>query len=117
MVPRITQFSDLDYVADAFASNRKDFLFTEFNVIDEDDAVFYGQLKKEKLKIRLEEFESALQRVPDEDLFPEFPPDAKYTVAPDDVSKDDTTLYLKRQRLDYYHDYKEQGVLHIIPQM
>jgi hypothetical protein len=115
MAPRITNFSDLGYLAEAFVNNRKDFLFTEFNVVDEDDAVFYGQLKKEKLKISLEEFESALQRVPDEDLYPEVPSDA--TVAPDDAGKNDDALYLKRPRLDYYYDYREQGVLHIIPQM
>jgi hypothetical protein len=115
MAPRITQFSDLSYLAEAFQNNCKDFLFTEFNVIDEDDAVFYGQLQKEKLKISLEEFESALQRVPNEDLYPEVPSDA--TVAPDDVGTNDHAVYLKRPRLDYYYDYREQGVLRIIPQM
>jgi hypothetical protein len=86
-------------------------------VIDEDDAVFYGQLKKEKLVISLEEFESALHRVPDEDLFPELPSDATYTLAPDDSDNDKDALHLKRPRLDYYHDYREQNALHIIPEM
>ncbi|KAK4233214.1 kinase-like protein [Achaetomium macrosporum] len=68
-------------------SSHEEFLYTEFNVIDEDD-------------VMLEQFESALQRVPDEENYAEFP-----------------QLHSLHQAAasDVYSDCKEQDVLHLFP--
>jgi serine/threonine protein kinase len=116
MAPRITKFNDLTYVSEVFGESVEDFLYTEFTVVDEDDVVYYGQLKKAKLTISLEEYEAALQRVPDEDLYPLLPSDAKFTIAPK-TPNDDDAIYLKRPRIKLCNDYKEQNIMHLLPQM
>jgi serine/threonine protein kinase len=115
MAPQITAFSDLTCLAEAFDKTPENFLYTEFHVIEADDAVYYGQLKTPKLKISLDQYSAALQRVTDEEVYPELPVDAKFTLAPDNIAKD--TLYLKRPRLDFYNDYKEQNVVELLPLM
>jgi hypothetical protein len=116
MAAQLRQFSVLSYLAEAYGSGHDDFLFTLFHVIDENDVFYYGKLKEPKLQISLERFESALQRVPDEEIYAEFALHASYTIAPNDVDTS-STHYLKRPRLEVYSDYKEQDVLHMFPQV
>jgi serine/threonine protein kinase len=114
MAPQITRFSDLTHVAEVFGDN-EEFLYTEFHLVTEDDVVYYGKLEIDKLKISLEQFTAALQRVPDEELFPELPSDVMFTLAPEDLSSD--SLYLKRSRLKDYNDYKEQDAVDLLSLM
>jgi serine/threonine protein kinase len=113
MAPIITQWSDLDSVYEASDANTGKFLYTTFSVIDDNDAFYFGQLIVRKLKITLEEFTAALELIPDEDLFPEFPLDAHLTLAPNELDVD--AFYIKRPRLRKYEEYKEDGDLSTIP--
>ncbi|KAK4038635.1 kinase-like protein [Parachaetomium inaequale] len=115
MAPQITAFSDLTRLAEVFDKDPENVLYTEFHVIDEDDVVYHGQIKTSKLKISLAQYSAALPSVPDEELYPELPADAKFTLAPENITKD--TLYLKRPRVDFYGDYKEQNVVELLPLM
>ena len=113
MTPIITQWSDFDGVYEAFEINTHKFLYTTFSVIDGDDVFYFGQLSAPKLKISLEQYTAALERIPDEDLFPEVPSDARLTVAANEL--DVNTLYIKRPRLRMYEEYKKDDMLSVIP--
>jgi len=92
-----------------------DFLYTTFAVIDEDDAVYFGQLDIPKRQMTFEQCTAALVRIPDEDLFPDLSSANEcITVAPDSIrgSKD---VYIKRPRLAMYEIYKENDVLFVLP--
>jgi hypothetical protein len=61
----------LTSVYEAFEINIDKFLYTTFSVIDDDGVFYFGQLSASKLKFILEQYTAALERIPDEDLFPE----------------------------------------------
>jgi serine/threonine protein kinase len=114
MAPQINKFDDME-VAEIFDSSGEKFLYTEFFHIDEDDVVYYGQLKMDKLKISLDQFQSALQHIPDEELYAQLPSDANYTLAPDDA--DENTFHFKRPNMFHYDQYKENDSLDSFPIM
>lgn len=74
---------------------------------------YFGQLSAPKLKITLGQYTTALERIPDEHLFPELPLDAHLTVAANDLDVD--ALYIKRPRLRMYEEYKKDDMLSVIP--
>lgn len=51
MAPVAKRWSDLHTLCEAFDKDHKNFLYTTFAVIDEDDAVYFGQLDIPKLQI------------------------------------------------------------------
>ncbi|KAK3694439.1 kinase-like domain-containing protein [Podospora appendiculata] len=108
MAPQIAAWKDLFLLAEEFSSETKEFLYTTFSYVDEQDFVYHGQICKPKLEITLEEASAALVRLPDEDIFPELPPDGQLTVAPETWTSD---VYIKRSRLSSYEDYREQDAL------
>ncbi|KAK3335871.1 kinase-like domain-containing protein [Cercophora scortea] len=112
MGPRIAAWKDLFLLAEGFSSETKEFLYTTFSYVDEEDNVYHGQIFKPKLQITLEEASAALVRLPDEDIFPELPPDGQLTIAPETLR---SGVYIKRPRLSSYEDYKEQDALTVIP--
>lgn len=114
MAPQIIHFRDMDFVAESFDPATKHFLYTTFVVIEKDDAVYFGQLPKRKLQLTLEEYTSALVRVPDAEISPRLPAGGELTVAPDglDLTRD---FYVKRPRLFRYEEYKEQDCVDVIP--
>ncbi|KAK4107089.1 kinase-like protein [Canariomyces notabilis] len=114
MAPKINKIGDL-MLAEVFDLGGENFLYTEFHYIDEDDVVYHGQLKMDKLKISLEQFKSALQRIPDEELYAQLPLDANYTLASDDA--DENTFYFKRPNIFHYDRYKENDSLDSFPIM
>ncbi|KAK3293064.1 uncharacterized protein B0H64DRAFT_465012 [Chaetomium fimeti] len=113
MAPIITQWSDFDSVYEAFDANTHEFLYTTFSFIDDDDVFYFGQLSAPKLKITLEQYTAALERIPDQDIFPDVPPDARLTLAANDC--DVNALYIKRPRLRMYEEYKKDDMLFVIP--
>ena len=114
MAPVVTKASDLDVLYEAFDVNTHEFMYTAFTLIDEDDIFYYGQLNIAKLEITFEQFTSALQRLPDEDILPEVPSDATLTVAPDKLELGKDAYYIKRPRVTEYEDYKNDDCLSII---
>ncbi|KAL7619501.1 hypothetical protein AAE478_010041 [Parahypoxylon ruwenzoriense] len=112
MTPEITHFNNLDFVAESFDPKTSDFLYTTFAVIEKDDAVYFGQLAIPKLKITFTEYTSALARIPDIEIYPEFPLSGELTLAPEELT---SNLYVKRPRLFQYDEYKAQDCIDIIP--
>ena len=115
MAPKITRFADMAFIAERFDPKTDEFLYTTFAVIEEDDSVYFGQVSKPKLQITLDEFTTALVRVPDAEIYPVFSPDGELTAAPDNDKPLSSDLYLKRTRLFSYGEYKEQDCVDIIP--
>jgi hypothetical protein len=115
MTPVVTRWSDFHTLCEAFDKNHRDFLYTTFAVIDEDDAVWFGRLDIPKLQMTFEQCTSALVRIPDEDLFPELSSANEcFTVAPDSIAESDN-VYIKRPRLSMYEVYQENDVLSVLP--
>ncbi|KAI1372151.1 kinase-like domain-containing protein [Hypoxylon crocopeplum] len=112
MAPEITHFNDMDFVAESFDPETSDFLYTTFAVIERDDAAYFGQLSIRKLKLSLKEYTSALVRLPDAEIYPEFPQGGELTPASDELT---SNLYVKRPRLFTYEEYKAQDCVDIIP--
>jgi serine/threonine protein kinase len=115
MPPVISSWSELakSGLYETFDKETHEFLYTAFIVVDDDDALYFGLLRIPKLQITLDQAASALQQVPDEDVFPEVPQDAQLTIAPDDLDLD--ACYIKRPRLSMYHEYKKDDCLYAIP--
>ncbi|KAI1085447.1 kinase-like domain-containing protein [Whalleya microplaca] len=112
MAPKITHFNNLDFVAEAFDPKTSDFLYTTFAVIERDDGVYFGQLNIPKLKITFEEYTSALVRIPDAEIYPQFPKSGELTLAPEELA---SNQYVKRPRLFQYEEYKAQDCVDVIP--
>ncbi|KAH6623708.1 serine/threonine-protein kinase [Chaetomium tenue] len=76
--------------------------YVTFKHITPEEEVYFGQSSKNKREITMEEFNSALQRLPDNEIFPEVPEDIPLTIAPDDL--DDDSAFLKRPGLTSYDE-------------
>jgi serine/threonine protein kinase len=108
MAPQVTSLQDLDLLCEASDVETHDVLYTTFAVIDADDVIYFGQLDAPSGEISYEQFTSALSRIPDEEIYPELPPDEQLTMAPEGLAPD---FYIKRPKLTAYEDHKEQDVL------
>lgn len=109
MSPVITCYSDLTMLVQIFDDITSQFLYTTFSVVDDkNDAVYFGQLDIVPRQISPEQFTSALRRISSEELFPEPPPKANFTVAPlERLVTDRSAFYIKRPRLTSYESQKE----------
>ncbi|KAJ4412070.1 hypothetical protein N0V82_008870 [Gnomoniopsis sp. IMI 355080] len=115
MAPKVMHFRDLDFVAESFDPNTGTFSYTTFALIEKDDEVYFGQLAVRKLKISLDEYSSALVRVPDAEIYPKLPEgNGKLSIFQDEQPLA-SNLYLKRPRLIEYEEYKNQDCVQIIP--
>ncbi len=68
--------------------------------VNADEEVYFGHSSKSSSEITLSEYNSALQRISDQDIYPEALENADLTVAPD--SLDAATLFVKRPALKHY---------------
>ncbi|KAL5342168.1 kinase-like domain-containing protein [Aspergillus crustosus] len=75
---------------------------TSFFHITATDEVFFGRSSKNKRELSIQEFNTALHRVQDEEIYPKVPPDVQLTIAPDDL--EDSLIYVKRPGLRWYED-------------
>ena len=75
---------------------------TTFYHITEDEEVFFGCTSKSKHEITLAELNASLQRVQDQDIYPEVPADTHLTIAPETL--DASLVYVKRPGLQWYDD-------------
>ncbi|KAJ2896074.1 uncharacterized protein MKZ38_005902 [Zalerion maritima] len=108
--PPITKFSDLGIIETFSDSERLKTRYTTCYVFKEDDTAYFGQVFKKKLEIKLGEFASSLERIPDEEIYPEIPPGAEITDARKrrggggDEVEGRKNLYVKRPSLTDYED-------------
>jgi serine/threonine protein kinase len=126
MAPTLSATTELDYLAETFGPGKDgectDFLYTSFTWFDADDHAYFGLIRKPKLKISLEEFSSALELIPDDEIYPllsdaEAPPRR----APESINMaagaDLKDIYIKRPPVKEYDSYKEDDILNTIPAM
>lgn len=106
-IPRGQSLQDLTIVetADPETGEVK---YTTFYLVTSEDRLYFGQLFKNKKEITPEEYYSALEHVPDSEIFPEAPEDIALTIAPDDLN--DASAFMKRPGLvSYDEDMKGTG--------
>ena len=107
--PVIKAFSDLDGIIETFGFRDPDnpeskyTKYTTCHVYDDGDKAYFGQVFKEKKKITVEEFASSLQPVPDEEIYPKIPLEAKLKVA-STMGETPGSIFIKRPSL---LDYEE----------
>lgn len=87
---------------------------TTFYHVTENEEVFFGYTSKNKREMSIPEFNSALQRVQDQDIYPTIPADTHLTLAPEGLSA--SSVYVKRPGLQWYEemigtDYLPKAVL------
>lgn len=116
MAPCITSTRDLYYLAEEFGGENfedEGFISTIFVYVDAESHAYFGQVAKRKLLMTLEEFRTALEPIPDEDIFPAVS-DGTEAYEPPEDSNAIGTLYIKRPLLKAYHDYKQSGCVDMI---
>ncbi|KAL3473066.1 kinase-like domain-containing protein [Aspergillus californicus] len=70
---------------------------TTFFLITKDEEIFYGHTPKNKHETTIAEYNAALHRVPDEEMFPKVPTDTQMTIAPELL--DESLIFVKRTAL------------------
>lgn len=100
--PKLTSLQDLTII-EAWDGERNAPRYVTFYLVTADEEVWFGQSFKNKREMTLHEYQEALERVPDEDIYPEIPPDTKITLAPENIGG---PLYIKRPGLNSYETMK-----------
>ncbi|KAL4783419.1 kinase-like domain-containing protein [Aspergillus varians] len=98
--PLVESLQDLNIV-ESFTSEGK-LKSTAFYHITEDDEVYFGKTLKNKREMTIAEFNSSLQRVRDQDIYPEVPADTHFTLAPATLNA--SSIYVKRSGLQWYEE-------------
>lgn len=99
----LTSFQQL-WIAEVAKSPDDPILYVMFYHVSADECAYYGQLFKPKLEIALDEYRAALERVPDEEAFPEIPSHSQLTIAP--ASLDCDAVFTKRPGLKNFDIWK-----------
>ncbi|KAH8900816.1 kinase-like protein [Thozetella sp. PMI_491] len=122
MAPNIQSLKDLQYLVEAFRPGSQlkaeDLLYTCFTWFDQDDHAYFGQVQKPKVEMGLEEVSSALEMIPDEDIYPHL--ESHHQKAPDHLNSAAPTelrgVYLKRPPVGEYNVYKALNTVENIPE-
>ncbi|KAK3940258.1 kinase-like domain-containing protein [Diplogelasinospora grovesii] len=113
MAPKITSWADISYLVEYFGGDPMEFHATRFAFIEEDDVVWIGELPVRKKKASMEEYDAALVRLLDAEIYPEFPGGGELTVAPGNELPVASNLYLKRPlAVKRYNEFKQADLLH-----
>lgn len=83
-------------------------LYVGFYLIKDDGDVWVGETKKSKKEMSLEDYQEALEYIPEEEIYPEIPPEIELTIAPNDING---AVYLKRPGLLSYKEMKETSYI------
>lgn len=102
MAPKLTSLQDLTLV-EAWDTEKNEPKYVTFYHITADEEVWFGQSFKNKRSLTLDEYREALERVPDEDVYPEIPSNIQVTLAPDNIPD---SVHIKRPGLDSYEIMK-----------
>jgi len=124
MAPALKSFQDLGYLAESFIPGADGqplvFLYTSFTWFDAEDQAYFGQIPKPKLEVALDEVSSALELIPDHEIYPllgdaEIP----LSAAPENINlaaaADLKGIFIKRPPIKEYDSYKEADCIDIIP--
>lgn len=76
---------------------------TTFYHITSDERLYFGQTSRNKRELTLQEFRHALERIPDEEVYPNIPSQPPLTHAPDSI---DHPTYIKRPGLNSFEDMR-----------
>ncbi|VUC22365.1 unnamed protein product [Clonostachys rosea] len=76
---------------------------TTFFHITKDEEVYFGKTSKSKFDTTIDEFNAALQRIPDEEIYPEAPKDVQLTIAPSLTNEE---AWVKRPGLTSYDSFR-----------
>ncbi|KAF4498621.1 serine threonine kinase [Fusarium agapanthi] len=113
MGPQVTSWASVACVSEVSDPETGLFQHTSFGVFD-DDAFYYGQLNFRKVHVSFLDLTSALNLVPDGNVFPKRSPrDAKLAQIPEDLP---ANIYIKQPKVSLYHIFQAQNVLHLLPQ-
>lgn len=115
MAPRVESFKDFSLLYEENDNETGRFTGTGFAVVDDEDAVYFGKLPARKLRISMAEYSNALERIPDDHLYPLFPTDTEITVASPSMATE--SFYIKRPKLLFYEDYLAQDAISVFPEL
>jgi serine/threonine protein kinase len=104
--PPVTSLRDLEIIEQRDRETNT-LLYVNFYLVTPDEEVYFGKSLKNKREITLAEFSAALERIRDDEIFPEVPTDAQLKIAPE--SLDDSSAYIKRPGLHCYEFLKGSG--------
>jgi serine/threonine protein kinase len=116
MGPKLSRVKDLFILCEfdfKDGSTTREFIRTVFVALDKDDRAYWGKKGIRKYGISLEEYEEALEPVPDEEIYPEASSDL--TIAPNDWGDD--SVYFKHPKIDLYDPAKVEEFLPTAPKL
>lgn len=107
--PTVTSLQNLTIVEawDSDADSDADSSYVTFYLVTSEEEVYFGESSKNMWEITLEEYASALQRIADDEIYPEVPEDIELTLAPETL--DDNSAYIKRPGLSSYETKRGTG--------
>ncbi|KAI1132463.1 kinase-like domain-containing protein [Nemania abortiva] len=101
--PILTSLQDLT-ILEALDPDTDEVKYVTFYHITSDDDLYFGQLYKQKKDISLADYNSTLEHVTDEEIYPLIPEGTPLKIAPNHW--DDTTAFIKRPGLNCYETMK-----------
>ncbi|KAK0642905.1 serine/threonine-protein kinase [Cercophora newfieldiana] len=101
--PVVTAPRDLT-ILEAYDQGATQSKYVTFYLVTPEDKLYFGQLFKPKKEITLDEYNAALEYVPDSEIYPEVPKDITLTIAPDNLN--DAAAFIKRPGLNSYESMK-----------
>ncbi|KAG5747770.1 hypothetical protein H9Q70_009555 [Fusarium xylarioides] len=111
MAPQVTSWEELLWVSEEVDEDTGDFQYTMLAMV-EDDMIYYGQLNKLKADILFQHATDSLVRIPDKEIFPQWPQGLTLTKAPEELPPD---VFIKRPRLALYDIFSKHKVVHLLP--
>jgi serine/threonine protein kinase len=93
-------------ISEAFDVGATEAKYVTFYLVTPEDRLYFGQLFKSKKEITPAEYHSALEYVPDSEIYPMVPEtlDNPLTIAPDAL--DDVSAFIKRPGINSYEEMK-----------
>ncbi|KAK6080867.1 hypothetical protein SCUP234_04965 [Seiridium cupressi] len=104
--PSVRSLQDLTIV-EAWDPATNTAKYTTFYYITEVEGVWFGESPKNKREISLSEYESLLQRIRDEEIYPEIPGNVQLRT----ISEDPPDCYIKRPGLYNYEDTRNTNFI------
>lgn len=101
-VPELKSLRDLTII-ESFGPRATVAKHTTFYHITSDQKLYFGQTFKNKKDLTLQEFRSSLERIPDEEVYPNIPSQPPLTIAPDNIER---PTYIKRPGLNSFEDMR-----------
>jgi serine/threonine protein kinase len=97
--PKLKSLQDLTII-EAWDNETNAPKYVTFYHVTAEEELWFGQSSKNKRDLNLDDYREAMERVPDEDVYPEIPTDIKLTTLPED--KIDCPVYIKRPGINCY---------------